>query len=117
VLLVVAVVALVVRTIDVLLVILLAVLPRRLSPRPSPTPLHRRSVPEPVGLLVGLAISGRTVGVFVLIAPAVYEQVRDLLANLPQFLTELDATISKLIRGTPLLAACWGRDDLALGAC
>jgi predicted PurR-regulated permease PerM len=115
VLLVVALVALVVRTIDVLLVILLAVL-LGVYLHAVAYALHRRlRVPEPVGLLVGLAISvGALVGVFILIAPAVYEQVRDLLANLPQFLTELDATISKMIRGTPLLGRVLGGGTTSL---
>jgi predicted PurR-regulated permease PerM len=67
--------------------------------------LHRRlRVPETVGLLAGVALTlGGLVGIFVLIAPAVSQQVQDLLANLPQFLTELDATISRIIRGMPLL--------------
>jgi predicted PurR-regulated permease PerM len=46
---------------------------------------------------------GALVGIIFLIAPAVAQQVQDLLANLPQFLTELDATISRIIRGTPVL--------------
>ena len=75
--------------------------------------LHRRfGVPEAVGLLAGVALSlGALVGIFVLVAPAVSEQVQDLLANLPQFLTELDATISRIIRGTPLLGAVPGRRE------
>jgi predicted PurR-regulated permease PerM len=114
-LLVVVLVALVVRTVDVLLVILLAVLLGVYLHAISHA-LHRRlRIPEPVGLLAGLAISiGALVGVFVLIAPAVYDQVRDLLANLPQFLTELDATISKMIRGTPLLSRFLGGGTTSL---
>jgi predicted PurR-regulated permease PerM len=104
VLLVVALVALVVRTIDVLLVIFLAVL-LGVYLHAIAQILHRRlRVPETVGLLAGVALTlGGLVGIFVLIAPAVSQQVQDLLANLPQFLTELDATISRIIRGMPLL--------------
>jgi predicted PurR-regulated permease PerM len=108
-LLAVALVALVVRTVDVLLVVFLAVL-LGVYLRAISLQLHRRfKIPEAVGLLAGVAISlGALVGIFVLIAPAVSEQVQDLLANLPQFLTELDATISRIIRGTPLLGRFLG---------
>ncbi len=100
----VALVALVVRTVDVLLVILLAVL-LGVYLRAVTDILHRKlNVPETVGVLAGLALTvGAVVGIVLLIAPAVTEQVQDLLANLPRFLTELDATISRIIRGTPLL--------------
>ena len=103
-LLVVALVALVVRTVDVLLVVFLAVL-LGVYLRAISGILHRRfRVPETVGLLAGVAITvGALVGIIFLIAPAVSEQVQDLLANLPQFLAELDASITRIIRGTPLL--------------
>jgi predicted PurR-regulated permease PerM len=109
VLLVVALVALVVRTIDVLLVIFLAVL-LGVYLHAIARILHRRfRVPEAVGLLAGVALTvGALVGIFVLVAPAVSEQVQDLLANLPKFLTELDATITRIIRGTPLLGRFLG---------
>ena len=51
-----------------------------------------------------------------LIAPAVSQQVQDLLANLPQFLTELDATISRIIRGMPLLGRFLGGGTSSLFA-
>lgn len=72
--------------------------------------LHRRlGVPETLGLLAGVAITlGGLVGVFLLIAPAVSQQVQDLLANLPKFLTELDANITRIVRGTPLLGRFMG---------
>jgi predicted PurR-regulated permease PerM len=38
-----------------------------------------------------------------LIAPAVASQVQDLIANLPQFLTELDQNINRLFRSIPVL--------------
>lgn len=100
----VALVALVVRTVDVLLVVFLAVL-LGVYLRAITDMLRRRfRVPETAGLLSGVAITvGALVGIFLLVAPAVSQQVQDLLANLPQFLTELDATISRIIRGTPLL--------------
>lgn len=80
--------------------------------------LRRRfRVPETVGLLAGVALTlGGLVGIFVLIAPAVSQQVQDLLANLPQFLTELDATISRIIRGMPLLGRFLGGGTSSLFA-
>ena len=64
-----------------------------------------------------MAISlGGLVGIFVLIAPAVSEQVQDLLANLPKFLTELDATISRIVRGMPLLGRYFGGGTSSLFA-
>ncbi len=96
--------ALIVRTVDVLLVIFLAVL-LGVYLRAVADILHRRlDVPETVGLLAGVVLTlGGLVGIIFLIAPAVSQQVQDLLANLPKFLTELDATISRIIRATPLL--------------
>jgi predicted PurR-regulated permease PerM len=116
-LLAVALVALVVRTVDVLLVVFLAVL-LGVYLRAISLALHRRlRVPEAVGLLAGVALSlGALVGTFVLIAPAVTEQVQDLLANLPQFLTELDATISRIVRGTPLLGRFLGGTSSIFGS-
>ena len=70
-----------------------------------------------MGLLAGVAISlGGLAGIFVLIAPAVSDQVQDLLANLPQFLTELDATISRISRGMPLLGRFLGGGTSSLFA-
>jgi predicted PurR-regulated permease PerM len=80
--------------------------------------LRRRfRVPETVGLLSGVAITvGVLVGIFFLIAPAVSQQVQDLLANLPRFLTELDATISRMIRGMPLLGRFGGGTSSLFGS-
>ncbi len=101
--------ALVVRTVDILLVLFLAVL-LGVYLRAIAGILHRRfHLPDTVGLLLGMALTlGVFVGVLLLIAPAVSQQVQDLLANLPQFLTELDATMSRIIRGTPLLGRFMG---------
>lgn len=98
-----------VRTVDVLLVILLAVL-LGVYLRAIADIFHRRlHVPETVGLLAGAALTlGALVGITFLVAPAVSDQVQDLLANLPQFLTELDATIARIIRGTPLFGRFMG---------
>ena len=106
-LLAVALVALVVRTIDVLLVIFLAVilgiyldavtdlLQRRLGV-PRAARAARSAWPLTLGALVGIVL---------LIAPPVTEQVQDLLANLPQLPHQLDANINELIRQHPAAAA------------
>ncbi len=109
-------VALVVRTVDVLLVIFLAVL-LSVYLRAIADLLRRRfRFPDTVGLLAGVTITvGSLVGIFLLIAPAVSQQVQDLLANLPRFLTELDATISRIIRGIPLLGRFSGGTSSLFG--
>ena len=66
---------------------------RRLGVPPDPRALGRR---------VALTI-GALVGVIFLIAPAVASQVQDLVANLPQFLAELDQSINRLLRSIPVL--------------
>jgi predicted PurR-regulated permease PerM len=94
---------LLVRTVDVLLVVFLAVLLGVYLRAIADFLRKRLGFPETVGLLAGVALTvGALVGIIFLIAPAVAQQVQDLLANLPQFLTELDATISRIIRGTPV---------------
>ena len=61
-------------------------------------------MPRPLGLLLGLAATlGVLVGIVLLIAPPVTEQVQDLLTNLPQYLTNLDANINSLMRSIPVL--------------
>jgi len=113
---VVALVALVVRTVDVLLVIFLAVLLGVYLRAIADLLRHRLHVPQTVGLLSGVAITvGALVGIFLLIAPAVGQQVQDLLANLPRFLTDLDATTSRIIRGMPLLRRLGGGTSSLFG--
>jgi predicted PurR-regulated permease PerM len=69
----------------------------------------RLGTPRPIGLLLGLLLSlGALAGVIVLIAPAVSAQVRDLLANLPQFLANLDRNITALVRRVPVLGRSAG---------
>ena len=58
-----------------------------------------------MGLALALvATLGAAAGVVVLIAPAVSEQVRDFLANLPQYLSDLDRNLTGLLRAG---ARCW----------
>jgi predicted PurR-regulated permease PerM len=103
VLLVVGLVALTLKTVDVLLVVFLAVILAIYLDALTDL-LGRREVPRPVGLAVGIAATlGALVGTVLLIAPPVTQQVQDLLTNLPQYLTSLDANINAFIRSIPVL--------------
>jgi predicted PurR-regulated permease PerM len=100
----VALVALAVRTIDVLLVLFLAVILAVYLNAIAEYLQRRFGLPPTAGLLVGVVASiGALTGVVVLIAPAVTQQVQDLLGNLPAFLSELDQSITRIIRGIPVL--------------
>ena len=104
VLLAVIVVALLVRTIDVLLVVFLAIILAVYLDAVSDFLQKRLGVPPAVGLAaaVGLTV-GALVGVGFLIAPAVASQVQDFIANLPKFLSDLDQSINRLFRSIPVL--------------
>jgi predicted PurR-regulated permease PerM len=103
-LLAVIVVALLVRTVDVLIVVFLAIILAVYLDAVSGFLQLRLGVPRTVGLAVAVGLTlGGLVGVFFLIAPAVAAQVQDLIANLPQFLTELDQSINRLFRSIPVL--------------
>lgn len=109
VLLTVAVIALAVRTIDVLLVVFLAVILAVYLEAVAGFLRDRGGAPQAVGLTVGVALSlGALVGVVTLIAPAVAEQVHDLLANLPSYLADLDRNIDDLMRRIPVLGRSAG---------
>ena len=104
VLLLVVLVALAVRTVDVLLILFLAVILAIYLDATADFLERRLGIPPTLGLVSGLLLSlGALVGVVVLVAPAVTEQVRDLLTNLPQFLADLDRNINQLLRRVPLL--------------
>lgn len=103
-LLVVALVALVVRTIDLLLIVFLAVILAIYLNALTDLLEQRLDMPRPLGLFLGLAATiGALVGIILLIAPPVTQQVQDLLTNLPQYLTNLDANINSLMRSIPVL--------------
>jgi len=103
-LLAVAVVALVVKTIDLLLVVFLAVILAIYLDDLTDLLDHRLDMPRPLGLFLGLAATlGALVGIVLLIAPPVTEQVQDLLSNLPQYLTNLDTNINSLMQNIPVL--------------
>jgi predicted PurR-regulated permease PerM len=103
-LLTVALVVLAIKTIDVLLVVFLAVI-LGIYLNSLAALLHRRlGMPMPVGLGLGVAATlGALVGVVLLIAPPVTSQVQDLLTNLPTYLANLDSNINRLIRSIPVL--------------
>jgi predicted PurR-regulated permease PerM len=104
VLLAVIVVALAIRTIDVLLVLFLAIILAVYLDAVSDFLQERAGVPPTLGLAAGLALSiGVLVGVVLLIAPAVASQVQDLITNLPRFLTDLDQSINRLMLRIPVI--------------
>ncbi len=104
VLLAVIVVALAVRTIDVLLVLFLAVILAVYLDAVSGFLQRRLDIPASVALGSALALTiGALVGVVFLIVPAVAGQVQDFIANLPKFLSDLDQSIDRLFRSIPVL--------------
>jgi predicted PurR-regulated permease PerM len=104
VLLAVIAVALLIRTVDVLLLLFLAIILSVYLNAVSGFLQRRAGVPPAVGLAAGLALSlGALVGVVFLIAPAVSGQVQDLIANLPRYLSDLDQNINRLFRSIPVL--------------
>jgi predicted PurR-regulated permease PerM len=104
VLLAIVVVALTIRTIDVLLVVFLAVILAIYLDAVSGFLQRRLDVPPPVSLATALALTlGALVGVVFLIAPAVTSQVQDFIANLPKFLSDLDQSINRLFLRIPVL--------------
>ncbi len=104
VLLVVIVAALTIRTIDVLLVVFLAVILAIYLEAVSGFLQRRLDVPASVSLGVALVLTlGALVGVVFLIAPPVTSQVQDFAANLPKFLSELDQSVNRLFLRIPVL--------------
>jgi predicted PurR-regulated permease PerM len=104
VLLAVIVIALLVRTIDVLIIVFLAIILAVYLDAVSGFLQRQLGIPRYLGLAAAVALTiGALVGVVFLIAPAVASQVQDLVANLPQFLAELDASINRLFRSIPVL--------------
>lgn len=104
VLLAVVVVALLIRTIDVLIIVFLAIILAVYLDAVSGFLQRRVGMPRTIGLTAAVALTiGGLVGVVFLIAPAVTSQVQDLVTNLPQFLADLDQTIDRLFRNIPVL--------------
>jgi predicted PurR-regulated permease PerM len=104
VLLAVGAIALVVRTIDVLLVIFLAIILAVYLNAVSGFLQRRFGVPDSLGLIAAVLLTlGGLTGVIFLIIPAVASQVQDLIANLPRFLSDLDVSINRLLSRVPVL--------------
>jgi predicted PurR-regulated permease PerM len=103
-LLAVALIALAIKTIDILLVLFLAVI-LAIYLNSITDHLHRRlGMPKPLGLTLAVAATlGALVGVVLLIAPPVTAQVQDLLTNLPRYLASLDTNLNDFIRSIPVL--------------
>jgi predicted PurR-regulated permease PerM len=103
-LLAVALVALAIKTVDILLVLFLAVI-LAIYLNSLTDLLHRRlGIPTPLGLaLAAGATMGALVGVILLIAPPVTAQVQDLLTNLPRYLASLDTNLNEFIGSIPVL--------------
>jgi predicted PurR-regulated permease PerM len=98
------VVALLIRTVDVLIIVFLAIILAVYLDAVSGFLQRHVGVPRTLGLAAAVALTlGGLVGVVFLIAPAVASQVQDLIANLPQFLSELDQSINRLFRSIPVL--------------
>jgi predicted PurR-regulated permease PerM len=104
VLLAVVVVALLLRTIDVLLVVFLAIILAVYLNAVSGFLQRRFGVPDSLGLIAAVLLTlGGLTGVIFLIIPAVASQVQDLIANLPRFLSDLDVSINRLLSRVPVL--------------
>jgi predicted PurR-regulated permease PerM len=103
-LLAVAVVALAIKTVDILLVVFLAAILAIYLDSLTNLLDRRLGMPRPLGLTLGVAATlGALVGTISLIAPPVTAQVQDLLTNLPRYLTNLDANINAFMRSIPVL--------------
>jgi predicted PurR-regulated permease PerM len=103
-LLAVALVALAIKAIDILLLVFLAIILAVYLDALTDFLERRFDTPRALGLGIGVVLSlGALVGVVLLIAPPVVQQVSDLLANLPRYLSSLDANINAILRGIPVL--------------
>jgi predicted PurR-regulated permease PerM len=103
-LLAVALVALAIKTIDILLVVFLAAILAIYLNALTDLLDRRLGMPRPLGLTLAVAATlGALVGTVLLIAPPVTQQVQDLLTNLPRYLTNLDANINAFMRSIPIL--------------
>ncbi len=112
-LLTIALVVLAIKTVNLLLVVFLAVILAIYLDALAYLLHDHLGMPHPLGLTLGVAATlGALVGAVVLIAPPVTSQVQDLLTNLPRFLARLDANIDGLLRSIPVL----GRSASATGS-
>jgi predicted PurR-regulated permease PerM len=96
-------IALVLKTADVLLIVFLAVILGVYLRALADLLVHRAGVPRPLGLSTAvIATLAALVGIVLLIAPAVAQQVHDLLANTPNYLTQLDESLTTLAQRFPI---------------
>jgi predicted PurR-regulated permease PerM len=115
-LLAVALVALAIKTIDVLLLVFLAIILAVYLDALADLLQQRFGTPRALGLAIGVALSlGVLVGVVLLIAPPVVAQVQDLLRNLPRYISSLDANINRIFRSIPVLRRTAAGPDGAPG--
>ncbi|MEO8227676.1 MAG: AI-2E family transporter [Gemmatimonadota bacterium] len=97
-------IALVVRTADVLLIVFLAVILGVYLRALASALANRLRVPAGFSLAAAVLLTlGAVVGIVLLIAPAVAQQVQDLVINIPSFLADLDRSINDLSQRLPLL--------------
>ncbi len=96
-------IALVLKSADVLLLVFIAVVLGVYLRSLADALVARAQVPRPFGLAAALLLTlAALVGIVLLIAPAVAQQVHDLLANTPSFLSALDESITRLAQRFPL---------------
>ncbi len=96
-------IALALKTADVLLIVFLAVILGVYLRALADLLAGRAGVPRPLALSAAVVLTlAALVGIVLLIAPAVAQQVHDLLANSPSYLTALDRTITELSERFPV---------------
>lgn len=96
-------IALILKTADVLLIVFLAVILGVYLRALADLLVRRLKVPHALGLAASVLLTlGALVGIVLLIAPAVAQQVNDLLANMPNFLAALDRNINAIAARFPV---------------
>jgi predicted PurR-regulated permease PerM len=96
-------IALVLKTADVLLIVFLAIILGVYLRALADLLVRRFQVPHVLGLPASVLLTlGALVGIVLLIAPAVAQQVHDLLANMPNFLAALDQSINSIAERFPV---------------
>jgi len=105
-------IALVLKTADVLLIVFLAVILGVYLRALADLLVRRFGVPQAMGLAASVLLTlGALVGIVLLIAPAVAQQVNDLLANMPNFLAALDRSINTIAARFPVFRRTPGAAD------
>ncbi|MBA2627275.1 MAG: AI-2E family transporter [Gemmatimonadales bacterium] len=92
------------RTADVLLIVFLAIILGVYLQSFALAIEHRLHLPPAWSLAIAVTVTlGALVGIVLLIAPAVSNQVEDLVRNLPRFLADLDRSITAVSQRIPFL--------------